>query len=154
MYGSRLFYITSLTSSLFISRLIQPTISLKEGDCFDYAPWGGACKVVFVNGVLRLYRSDRSPDTKICSWMCRNPKDTRTLMCGGKVMIIWDGKDQKPCQVLNNDTIAVTHGNTVYKFTRIQVSLCAPYQVFYIRIMACYIHQPWISLNFAFDSHK
>ena len=95
---------------------------MKEGDCFHYAAWHGECKMTFDKKVLKCYRSDRDPKTKVGSWTCQNPINTKALFCGGKIFVIWDGKEHAKCEVLNEDCIAITHGRAVCKFIRMKVS--------------------------------
>ena len=96
---------------------------MKEGDVFRYGPWGGNCKATFVGGILRFYRISRGVKTVIMSWKCRSPQDTQTLLSGGTVNVIWDGKGSKPMKVKDGNTFAVTHGTTVYYFIREGVSM-------------------------------
>ena len=102
-----------------VSPLEQAKLTIKTGDSWNYSPWGGQCFAHFVAGVLKVYRADRGPNTVQCAWQCQSAEDTRELLAGLTVQVIWDGVDKKNCK-LTKDLCGFTvqHGTTWYDFTK------------------------------------
>lgn len=102
---------------------IQPKITIKEGDRFAYGPWGGECVATYKNGCLRFYRKSRGVNTVVMSWQCATPDDTHSLLTGGRVNIIWDGRARLSMRVKDTNCLEVMHGRRPYYFRRMKVSL-------------------------------
>lgn len=95
-------------------------MSVKEGDRFYYAPWGGECAATFTsNGSLKVYAKSRGPNTAAFSWECQGETMVQNLLCGEYVNIVWDGNIHYPMKVKDSNTFEVFHqGGKKYEFKR------------------------------------
>jgi len=92
--------------------------NLREGNKFNYSPWGGCCTVSwhgddvwvtrdgFGTGGTRVFKTENG--------------DGKILAKGMRVVnVLWDNSDYKEAYMSDNNTIQVRHGDKLYQFERI-----------------------------------
>ncbi len=100
---------------------VHPNTIFKEGDRFNFEPWGSRCMVSFERGELiitnKSYKTHRDHKIKIEYF------DQKILCNGGHTDIYWTRKGYKRLEMRDRDTIAVRwDGGGLKNFTRVPVS--------------------------------
>lgn len=90
---------------------------IKEGDKFDYAPWGGICVASWNSGELWVKRDDGRSTDGTCIWKTQSG-GAEALLRGEEVMILWDNVAHQRAQMRDNRTIIVWHDGSPYEFRR------------------------------------
>ena len=107
---------------------IKINITIKPGAIFNCSLWGGACACMFVNGIIKFYRTSRGKNAKLQYWMCQSVADTQKFLSGHGVWVTWVGSKGKTgkyfIKVLGVNRFAVYHKNKPYSFfNRMTVSI-------------------------------
>ena len=92
---------------------------MKDGDCFRYDAWEGKCTATIINGILKVYRTDKGKETKQYSFQCQSAQDTRELLAGFHIQVVWNGDEIRKMKLHEKYGFSVLNGESWSHFTRI-----------------------------------